>query len=270
MQISENKSDVPILYNIAENSKGIYHFCRKDSLDIYKEVRELSVHEGHRQRLKDRFLLEGLDGFTEFQILELLLFYVIPQKDTNPIAHALLERFGSLAKVLDAPMAKLMEVEGIKKNAATYLRLMSAVSRSDAISRSKEETRLPSVAACGAYLKPFFKGRRNETVFLLSLDAKLKVLSCRQVGEGSINYASVPIRRVVEMAIEDGATTVVLAHNHPSGIAIPSEDDIETTRRLAAALHTMEICLFDHIVVADDDYVSMAESRIRFDDYFIY
>ena len=230
----------------------------------------MSVHEGHRQRLKDRFLLEGLDGFTEVQILELLLFYAIPQKDTNPIAHALLDRFGSLSKVLDAPMPKLMEVEGIKKNAATFLRLMSAVSRSDAISRSKEETRLTTITACGEYLKSFFIGRKNETVFLLSLDAKLKVLACRQVGEGSINYASVPIRRVVEMAIEDGATTVVLAHNHPSGIAIPSDDDVYTTRRLAAALATIDIRLIDHIVVADHDYVSMVESKIRFDDYIIY
>ena len=230
----------------------------------------MSVHEGHRQRLKERFLLEGLDGFTEVQILELLLFYVIPRKDTNPIAHALLDRFGTLARVLDAPVPKLTEVDGIGENAATFLRLMSAVGRSDAISRSKEETILPTIAACGKYLVPFFKGRKNETVFLLSLDAKLKVLSCRQVGEGSINYASVPIRRVVEMAIEDGASTVVLAHNHPSGVAVPSADDIQTTRRLAAALSTIDIKLIDHIVVAENDYVSMAESRIRFDDYFVY
>ena len=214
--------------------------------------------------------MEGLDGFTEVQILELLLFYVIPQKDTNPIAHALLDRFGTLSKVLDAPMPKLMEVEGIKKNAATFLRLMSAVSRSDAISRSKEETCLTTIDACGKYLKSFFVGRKNETVFLLSLDAKLKVLACRQVGEGSINYASVPIRRVVEMAIEDGATTVILAHNHPSGIAIPSDEDVHTTRRLAAALATIDIRLVDHIVVADQDYVSMVESNIRFDDYIVY
>ena len=230
----------------------------------------MPVHEGHRKRLKERFQLEGLDGFTEIQILELLLFYVIPRRDTNPIAHALLDRFGTLAKVLDAPMPKLMEIEGIGEHAATFLRLMSAVSRSDAVSRSKEEKRLTTIAACGEYLKPFFKGRKNETVFLLSLDAKLKVLACRQVGEGSINYASVPIRRVVEMAIEDGASTVVLAHNHPSGIAVPSDEDVHTTRRLAAALATIEIRLIDHIVVADDDYVSMAESRIRFDDYFVY
>ena len=96
------------------------------------------------------------------------------------------------------------------------------------------------------------------------------MLSFRQVGEGSINYAIVHIRRVVEMAIEDGASTVVLAHNHPSGVAVPSPDDVQTTRRLAAALSTIDIRLIDHIVVAENDYVSMAESRIRFDDYFGY
>ena len=230
----------------------------------------MGVHDGHRKKMRARFLETGLDAFADHEALELLLYYAIPRKDTNPIAHALLDLFGSLSKVLAAPMPKLMEVEGIKKNAATFLRLMSAVSRSDAISRSKEETRLTTIAACGEYLKPFFLGRRNETVFLLSLDAKLKVLACRQVGEGSINYASVPIRRVVEMAIEDGATTVILAHNHPSGIAIPSDEDVHTTRRLAAALATIDIRLVDHIVVADQDYVSMVESNIRFDDYIVY
>lgn len=230
----------------------------------------MSIHNGHRQRLKDRFLRDGLDGFTEIQILELLLFYAIPQKDTNPIAHALLDRFGSLSRVLDAPAAKLQEVDGIKANAATYLKLMKEVGRAYEVSKAKEETVLPTIEDCGEYLKPFFRGRKNEVVFLLSLDAKLKVLACRQVGEGSVNYASVPIRRVVEMALEDGASSVMLAHNHPSGLALPSPDDIQTTRRLAAALSAVEIGLIDHIVVADNDYVSMVQSGYRFDDCLIY
>lgn len=117
---------------------------------------------------------------------------------------------------------------------------------------------------------PRFRGRKNEVIFLLTLDAKLKVLNCRQVGEGSVNYASIPIRRCVEMALEDGASSVVLAHNHPSGLAIPSGEDIQATRRLAAALSAVEITLADHIVVADDDYVSLVQSGYRFDDCVIY
>ena len=229
----------------------------------------MSIHEGHRQRLKDRFLREGLDGFTDVQVLELLLFYVVPRKDTNPIAHALVDRFGSLARVLDAPVIKLTEVNGVTENGATFLKLVREIERRYALSQG-EEIILNTIEDCCEYLTRFFKGKRNETVFLLSLDAKLKLLSCREVGEGSVNYASVPIRRCVEMALEDGATSVILAHNHPSGLAVPSTDDVVTTRRLAMALSAVEIQLVDHIVVADDDYVSMIQSGIKFDDCVIY
>ncbi|MBQ9148785.1 MAG: DNA repair protein RadC [Oscillospiraceae bacterium] len=226
----------------------------------------MSIHDGHRQRLKDRFLREGLDGFTEIQALELLLFYAIPVKDTNELAHRLLDRFGNLSRVLDAPVEKLMEVEGIKEHAATLLKLAKAMGRCYDISRSKIETVVHTVADCGNYLLPFFRDRRNETVFLMSLDAKLKVLDCQEIGEGSVNYASVPVRRVVETALAVGASSVVLAHNHPSGIAVPSTEDIQTTRRVAAALSAVEIELADHIVFADGDYVSMVQSGYRFDN----
>lgn len=230
----------------------------------------MSIHDGHRRRLKERFLRDGLDGFTDIQALELLLFYAIPRQDTNPIAHALLEKFGSFSKVLDAPPEKLTEVDGIREHAAALIKTVQALSRYYDLDKVKQETALPTIDDCGRYLIPFFKNRKNETVFLLSLDAKLKVLDCREVGEGSINYASIPVRRVVEMALDTGATSVVLAHNHPSGIAVPSADDIQTTRRLAAALSAVEIVLVDHIVVADDDYVSMAQSGHRFDDCLVY
>ena len=229
----------------------------------------MSIHDGHRQRLKERYLQEGLDSFTQVQVLELMLFHCLPRKDTNPIAHALLERFGSLARVLDASVVKLTEVDGISENGATCLKLVREIERRYALSQG-EEIILNTIDDCCEYLSRFFKGKKNETVFLLSLDAKLKMLSCREVGEGSVNYASVPIRRVVEMALDDGATSVILAHNHPSGIAIPSNDDIQTTRRLAMALSTVEIQLADHIVVAEDEYVSMVQSGIRFDDCVIY
>ena len=229
----------------------------------------MSIHDGHRKRLKDRFAKEGLDGFTEIQALELLLFYAIPRQDTNEIAHRLLNTFGTFAAVLDAPPERLVEVEGIGENAAMLIKFLQAMSRYYDLSKIRQEKILPTVDDCGRYLVPFFKNRKNETVFLLALDAKLKVLDCQEVGEGSVNYASVPVRRVVEMALDTGATSVVLAHNHPSGIALPSGDDIQTTRRLAAALSAVEIVLADHIVVADDDYTSMTLSGYRFDDCVI-
>ena len=130
------------------------------------------------------------------------------------------------------------------------------------VSRGNQTVALTTTEMCGNYLLPYFVGRRNETVFLLCLDAKCKVLGCKEVGEGSVNSASVPIRRIVEMALGMNATTVVLAHNHPSGIALPSSEDVQTTHRVAAALDTVDIILADHIIVADDDFVSLVQSGV--------
>lgn len=220
----------------------------------------MSIHDGHRQRLKARFLREGLDHFDEIQVLELLLFYCIPRQDTNPIAHGLLDHFGSLAQVLEATPEELEKVPGVGRSASTFLSLIPAVGRYYMVNRAAGTVILPTIKKCGEYLLPFFFGRRNETVFLLCLDAKCKVLCCKEIGEGSVNSAGVPIRRIVETALGVNATSVVLAHNHPSGLALPSADDVQTTRRVAMALDAVEISLVDHIVVADDDFVSMAQS----------
>lgn len=220
----------------------------------------MSVHQGHRQRLRERFLEEGLENFKEHEVLELLLYYCIPRRDTNIIAHNLIDRFDTLAGVLEAPPSELKKVEGMGDGAATFIALLQAAERYYLVNKQDDGKPMTSVEACGRYLVPKFRNLRNESVYLLSLDAKCKMLSCRLVGEGSVNSAAVPIRRIVEMALEAGATSVVLAHNHPSGIALPSPEDIQTTRRLAMALSAVEIGLVDHIVVADEDYVSMAQS----------
>lgn len=222
----------------------------------------MSIHIGHRQRLKDRFRAEGLDHFSERHALELLLFYAIPQRDTAPLAQELLDRFGSLPQVMDAPIQELEKVPGVGPNVSTLLALSTAFSRYYMVKRTCNTVILNTTELCGDYLAQHFRGRRNETVFLICLDAKCKLLSCKEVGEGSVNSANIPIRRVVELALAVNATTVILAHNHPSGIAVPSDEDVLTTRRLAVALDAVDICLADHIVVADDDYVSMLQSGL--------
>ena len=208
-----------------------------------------STHKGHRERLKNRFLGTGLDSFTDVQALELLLFYAIPMKDTNPIAHALLNRFGSLSQVLDAPVEELKKVPGISDHAAVLLHLTTELARFYQVDSAQRVEVLTSLDACGAYLVPRFFGRKVETVFLLCLDAKCKVLCCRQIGEGSVNAASISVRKVVETALNANATSVVLAHNHPSGVALPSADDVQTTQR----------------IVAEGDYISMVQSGYSFE-----
>lgn len=219
-----------------------------------------NVHGGHRERLKNRFLKEGLEHFDEHQVLELLLFYCIPRQDTNPIAHALLEHFGSLSQVMEAPPSELKKVAGMGEASATFLSLLNAFDRYYQVNRASSLVILNTLEQCGRYLMPFFYGRRNETVYLLCLDAKCKVLCCKEVGEGSVNSAAVPIRRVVEMALGANATSVVLAHNHPSGLAVPSNEDQLTTRQLAIALAAVDITLVDHMIMADDEFVSLRQS----------
>ena len=220
----------------------------------------MAMHDGHRKRLKERFLREGLDNFDEIQVLELLLFYCIPQGDTNPLAHRLLNHFGSLPQVLDAPASELQKVEGVGAHTATMMNLITSLSRYYMVSRYGKNVILNTIEKCGQYLVPHFHGRRNETVFLLCLDAKCKMLCCKEIGEGSVNSAAVPVRRIVETALIENAATVVLAHNHPSGFALPSADDVQTTHRVAAALNTVDIILADHIIVAEDDFVSLVQS----------
>jgi DNA repair protein RadC len=222
----------------------------------------MSIHDGHRQRLKDRFAQEGLDGFEPHQVLELLLFYCVPRKDTNLIAHKLLDKFKTVEEVLTATPAELKKVTGVGENTANFIALLQALERYRQDHQTNRPVILNTVEQCGRYLVPKFHNRRNEMVFLLCLDAKCKVICCKEVGEGSVNSASIPVRRLVEMALAANATSVVLAHNHPSGLAIPSEEDICTTRRIGFALNSVEIQLVDHIIVADGDFVSMAQSGL--------
>ena len=222
----------------------------------------MSTHEGHRQRLRRRFLQTGLDGLDEVQVLELLLFYAIPRRDTAPLARELLEEFGSLANVLEAPPELLARQPGIGENAAALVSLCTALARYYLTQRAQIGNILNTVELCGEYVLPRFFGYRDEVVCALCLDGKCQVLSCRILCRGSINSTGVPVRRVVEFALATGATSLVLAHNHPSGIALPSAEDIETTSRLAAALDAVGVELTDHLIISGDDYISMAQSGV--------
>ena len=225
----------------------------------------MSEHKNHRQRLKQRLREEGLDHFSDVQFLELLLCYCIPRKDTNGIAHDLLSHFGSVSQVLEAPLEELQKVPGMGAESALMLNMMPQAFRFYQVDKNKKIHALTTLDKCGEYLVSYFQGRRNENVFLLCLDAKCRVLCCRQLTEGSVNSANLSVRQVVEVALAVGATSVVLAHNHPSGIALPSGEDILSTRRIAAALEAVDVTLVDHIVVSDGDYVSMVQSGHLFE-----
>lgn len=217
-------------------------------------------HSGHRDRLRKRFLTHGLDVLQDHEVLELLLFYAVPRKDTNALARTLLQHFGSIAAVLEAPLSELKAVGGIGDSAAVLLHLITPLSRRYLLSRNEKGICLDTTQACGEYLLPYFFGATEELVYVLCLDAKCKVLTCRLLHTGSVNSSAVSLRKVAEIAIGCAATSVVLAHNHPSGLALPSKADKETTLLLKNTLEPLEILLADHIIVADQDFVSMADN----------
>lgn len=218
------------------------------------------IHQGHRGRLKQRFLESGLDAFSDYHILELLLFYVLPRRDTNVLAHRLMQRFGSLSGVLDAPIQELSEVEGIGDSAAAYLKLFSQVARVYFNDKLKDGVVLDTAEKVGEYLIPKYIGIMHEMVLLVCLDSKGKVQSCTAVMEGTINATQVSVRKIIETAVRNNAASVILSHNHPSGLAIPSRDDIVTTQKIEQALALISVHLVDHIIVADNDWVSLRDS----------
>ena len=220
----------------------------------------MGIHDGHRSRVKRRFLESGLDGFDEHTKLELLLFYSIPRSDVNPLAHSLISKFGSISGVFDAPLEELMAVKGVSENTATLIKLVPQMARQYMISKASFEDILVTTEKAGAFLVPFFVGERDETVYMVCMDAKKKVLSCKRLFTGSPNISLLSVRKIVENALTYNATYVIIAHNHPSGIALPSREDIDTTIRIREALAGVDVELVDHIIVADEDFVSVADS----------
>lgn len=218
-------------------------------------------HTGHRERMKAEFLARGLEGWPDHRVLELLLFYTIPQGDVNDLAHELVERFGSLAGVLDASVEELKKVKGVGDHTAVFLRMLPAVLGRYQGARTRLSAIINSPEEAYAWLEPYFFGARNEMVYVLCLDGKRQVLGVRKVAEGSIELAEVNTRRIAEEAIGLRAAQIYVAHNHVSNLAIPSQADWLTTDTLRGALRPIGIELIDHLVFVDGDMVSLKDSE---------
>lgn len=221
----------------------------------------MGIHDGHRERLTDRYLTYGLDALEEHEVLEMLLFYVIHRKDTNPIAHDLIRRFGSLAGVMDASVKELMEVDGIGRKAAILLQLAKPLCRRYLVSQAKDINILDTMEACVDFLKPHFFGAKDEQVLLLCLDAKCRLICCREISAGSAVSTELPIQKAAKLALESHAVSVVLSHNHPCGDAMPSPEDRHATLMFRDAMQAIGVVLADHIIIAADRYTSMRQNK---------
>lgn len=221
-----------------------------------------SIHGGHRERVKELFLKTGLDSFTPHAALELLLYYAVPRRDTNPTAHALLRKFGSLSGVFDAPLEELEQVEGVGRSAAILLRMIPQLCRLYQKSLESGQKRICDFAEAGKIFTGEFLGIQNEAVMLMLLDSRERILFCGKVSDGSATAANIYVKTVASLGVRYNAVYAILAHNHPSGSCMPSRQDLDTTRWVYDALNTVEIRLIDHIIVGGNEYFSMAQSKI--------
>ena len=179
------------------------------------ETSDLSVHAGHRQRLRERFLRGGPDDLAAHELLELLLGYAMPRVDVNPLAHRLIERFGSLSGVTEASVEELMSVSGVGEYTACLIRLLPAVVRRCAIDRVESPRVYDTVGKLVEFLRPRFTGLTTERVYLILLDNGMHMIDCRVISEGSVNSSAVTVRRIAELCLYMHAACAVLAHNHP-------------------------------------------------------
>lgn len=218
------------------------------------------MHEGHRSRLKKKFLLNDMDYFEDHEALELILFYAIPRKNTNDVAHNLLKKFGSVDQILDAPIKILQEVEGVGESAAILIKSISSIIRIYLERKYSDSNNCLSLPNLNDKLMLKFTSRIEEMIAIALIDAKGKLLYDGIISKGSVNSVDIYVRKIIELIVLYNASSVILAHNHPSGLALPSESDVETTKRLNVIFKIMNIKFLDHIIVADGDYVSLKES----------
>lgn len=222
----------------------------------------MSLHEGHRERLRERIKKTGFEGFQQHEILEYVLFHFIPRKDTNAIAHELINKFGSLSGVLNAGYESIKTVKGVTENAAIFLSLMPELFRKYEQSFNSQKITLNTKDKAVEYLKDYFLCKPNEAVYALALDKNFRLLNICKINEGWADGVHIASREVVDIAMRMHASYIILAHNHPAGTGTPSSADLSATNAIACALSLVGVTLIDHIIFARDDYFSFDEYNI--------
>ena len=220
----------------------------------------MGIHDGHRERLRERYKENGLKGFNDINALELLLFYALPRKDTNPLAHELLNWFGSLQAVFSASVEELKDVPGISDSSAILIKLVPDICKLARITETSKGKGITDSSLASGFLIPRFMFEESEKVIMLSLDSAKKVKACTDISSGVVNSVDLNIRLIVETALKNKASSVILAHNHPDGDTSPSREDRETTTRIRASLKLVDIPLVDHIIVSGNDYFSFCDA----------
>jgi len=219
-------------------------------------------HLEHRKRLKERYERTGLDGLPDYEILELLLFYAIPQGDVKPRAKDLLRRFGSLQGVLEAGRDELQKVKGIGPHSSLFFRLLSEVNALYLRKKAETKEQVSSTKELIDFCRSSMGALKDEHFAVIYLNARNRIIRVETIQEGIVNQAVVYPRKVLEKALEHKASAIILVHNHPSGHVRPSDADIRLTRVLQDAARVMDIALHDHLIVGENRFFSFREEGI--------
>ena len=218
-----------------------------------------NMHRHHRQRVKQTFDENGGKGMHDVNLLEMMLFFAVPQGDTNPLAHRLLDRFGSFDRVLEASKTELMTVKGVGDHVATYLTMYLPVFKRYNQNKCENTFTYFDTDKLKEHISAEYVNVKKERAMLLHFDTHAKFINSSWIGEGDNDYVEINNKVVAASVIENNSSIVVLVHNHPSGVLQPSYEDIEMTRSILNALRPLEIEMVDHIIVSGKGYTSMAE-----------
>lgn len=228
--------------------------------DKAEEQSSINIHKNHRSRLKSQYLKNGIDAMTDIQKLELLLFYAIPQKDTNPIAHELLNKFGDLKGVFSASYSELLNVKGIKENSATLISFINDLL--NITYRDAESTRIASSSDAKNYASRLFFNIPVEQFYVICLAKSNRIVSTKLISTGTIDEVNVQIRHITQTAIDNKCNSIIVCHNHPRGKGQASDEDFSFTYSLICSCLLNNIDVIDHIVVGSDKAISFFEQKL--------
>jgi DNA repair protein RadC len=216
-------------------------------------------NEGHRQRLREKFLKNGLDGFLDYEIIELLLTLGTPRSDCKQSAKDALKKFESLKSVLEATPADLKKIKGIGDNNVFGLKIAQAVSRRYLADKIINKDFIRSADEVKEYLQHELRDKNREVFLAIYLNGRNQIIKMEELFQGTLSTSAVYPREVVKRALENDAAALVFVHNHPSGNPNPSQDDLSITNKLKDALMSIDVSVHDHIIIAGNDVYSFAD-----------
>lgn len=219
-------------------------------------------HKYHRKRLRKELLINDFPETVEpHKVIEALLFYGVPRKDTNPIAHELIDKFGSIYGILEADAYDLLQINGMTENSVTLIKLILPLMRRYQTDKYKDKYKFCSIEEIGEFLKQRHSGYRDEVFMVTTFTTAGEKIGCDIINKGDMNTVSLSVKAVVKTVLKHNAPCVIISHNHNCGTAMPSKADIEMTQSLQYTLEQMGVRLLDHIIIAKDDFISMALSK---------